>query len=120
VWGQLSQLGIALGANSVLLKYSRTAEQQADLLGAQIMAGASYNPVEMAHFFEKLQGQPGGRGLQFFSDHPNPGNRVKSVEGIIRYLPRRAYDADTGQFDHMKSRVRQLPEPPKPPPTKSK
>ncbi|HSW51139.1 MAG TPA: M48 family metalloprotease, partial [Bryobacteraceae bacterium] len=30
---QLGRLGIGLGANSVLLKYSRTAETQADLLG---------------------------------------------------------------------------------------
>ncbi len=120
VWGQLSKLGIALGANSVLLKYSRTAEQQADLLGAQVMAGAGYNPIEMARFFEKLQGQPGGRGLQFFSDHPNPGNRVQSVESITRYLPKRAYDADTGQFARIKARVGRLPEPPKPPPAKSK
>ncbi len=53
--GQLSQAGLAFGANSVLLKYSRDAEKQADLLGAQIMSGAGYNPIEMARFFEKLE-----------------------------------------------------------------
>jgi Putative Zn-dependent protease, contains TPR repeats len=53
--GQLAQLGIGLGANSVLLKFSRTAERQADLLGAQIMSRAGYNPIEMARFFEKLR-----------------------------------------------------------------
>src|SRR5687767_3127075 len=37
--GQLAQLGIGLGANSVLLKYSRDAETQADVLGSQMMAG---------------------------------------------------------------------------------
>src|SRR5271165_736838 len=31
--GQLTQLGIGLGTNSVLLKFSRTAESQADLMG---------------------------------------------------------------------------------------
>ena len=31
--GKLAQLGIGLGANSVLLKFSRSAESQADLMG---------------------------------------------------------------------------------------
>jgi predicted Zn-dependent protease len=113
ILAQLTQAGIAFGANSVLLKYSRDAERQADLLGAQIMAGAGYHPVQMARFFEKLEGGGGGRGLQFFSDHPNPGNRVKSVEAEVRLLPPRDYAFDTGQFAAMQNRVRQLGEPPR-------
>ena len=50
--GQLGQLGIGLGANSVLLKFSRSAESQADYNGALMMAEAGYNPIEMARFFE--------------------------------------------------------------------
>lgn len=38
--GQLAELGIGLGANSVLPKFSRTAESQADLMGSHIMAEA--------------------------------------------------------------------------------
>lgn len=106
--GQLTQAGIAFGANSVLLKYSRDAERQADLLGAQIMAGAGYNPIEMARFFEKLEAQGGGRGPQFLSDHPNPGNRVKLVEDEIKYLPRASYVADSGEFRAMQERVKAL------------
>ena len=34
-----------LGLNAVFLKFGRDAEYEADLLGAQIMAGAGYNPV---------------------------------------------------------------------------
>ncbi len=74
--GQLSQLGIGLGANSVLLKFSRNAERDADISGARIMNAAGYNPIEMARFFEKLEAQS-GNGIQFFSDHPNPGNRLR-------------------------------------------
>ncbi|MGE5567401.1 MAG: M48 family metalloprotease [Rhodospirillales bacterium] len=106
--GQLAQAGIAFGANSVLLKYSRDAETQADLLGAQIMAGAGYNPLEMARFFEKLEAEGGERGLQFFSSHPNPGNRTKAVEAIIPYLPRTNYTGDSGQFRTMRDRVAAL------------
>jgi hypothetical protein len=112
--GQLAQLGIGLGANSVLLKYSRTAESDADLVGARMMAGAGYNPIEMARFFEKLEGEAGSRGLQFFSDHPNPGNRMKAIEADIRYLPKKQYVTDTGRLGRVKSAVSKLPEPPKP------
>ncbi len=110
--GQLTQVGIGLGANSVLLKFSRSAESQADELGAHIMAGAGYNPIEMARFFEKLQAQSGSGGLQFLSDHPNPGNRVKAVEAEIQTFPQRPYSAETGEFQRMKSLVAGLPAPP--------
>jgi hypothetical protein len=115
--GQLGQLGIGLGANSLLLRYSRDAESQADLLGAQIMSKAGYNPIEMARFFEKLEAQGGHNGPQFLSDHPNPGNRVKAVSDEIRYLPQRSYDAQEGNLARMKAIVAELPPPPKAPAT---
>jgi len=113
VLGRLGQIGIGLGANSVLLKFSRTAETQADLLGAQIAAQAGYNPIEIARFFEKLEAEGGARGLQFFSDHPNPGNRMKAIEDEIRQLPPRAYSADTGRLPRMKAIIAKLPPPKK-------
>jgi Zn-dependent protease with chaperone function len=112
--GQLAQLGIGLGANSVLLKFSRTAEEQADALGARIMSEAGYNPIEMARFFEKLEAQGGSRAPQFLSDHPNPGNRVRAVEQEIQAFPRRAYNAESGDFARIKALVAQLPAPPPP------
>lgn len=113
--GQLAQLGIGLGANSVLLKFSRNAERDADLLGARMMAAAGYNPLEMARFFEKLEADGGSRGPQFFASHPNPGNRVKAVEEEIRYLPRRDYTTGSGDFQKVKSLVAKLPPPVKKP-----
>ncbi len=113
--GQLAQIGIGVGANSILLRYSRAAESDADLVGARIMAGAGYNPLEMARFFEKLEGQPGSRGLQFFSDHPNPGNRVNAVQQEIGFLPKKNYSTGGGgRLARAKAAVARLPEPPKP------
>jgi predicted Zn-dependent protease len=119
--GQLAQLGIGLGANSVLLKYSRSAEDDADLVGTRIMAGAGYNPVELARFFEKLQADSGGGGrvAQFFSDHPNPANRTRAIEEEIGYLPPKRYVTDSGRLAQVKAVVGKLPEPPKPRPAQA-
>jgi beta-barrel assembly-enhancing protease len=114
--GQLAQLGIGLGANSMLLKFSRSAEGQADLMGSHLMAEAGYNPIEMARFFEKLNAQGGQRAPQFFSDHPNPGNREKAIEQEIQKLPQQDYSYQTGEFRRMKQAVAKIREPkPKPP-----
>jgi beta-barrel assembly-enhancing protease len=111
VLGSLAQLGIGLGANSVLLKYSRDAEQQADALGARLMAQAGYNPIEAARFFEKLEAEGGARGPQWFSSHPNPGNRMRDIQAEIRILPQQNYNFNTGDFARAKSLVGGLPAP---------
>ncbi len=113
--GTLEQAGIGLLANGMLLKYSRDAETQADLMGAQIMAQAGYNPIEMARFFEKLQTES-GKGSKIgnmLSDHPNPENRVKNVEDQIRAMPQKSYTGEGGGFDRAKGLVKSLPPPKK-------
>jgi len=115
--GQLAQLGIGLGANSVLLKFSRSAESQADLMGSHLMAEAGYDPMEMARFFTKLGGANGpGKGLaggvsQFFSYHPNPDNRERAIEQEARLLPQKTYGYQTGDFQRMKEAVAKIREP---------
>lgn len=116
--GSLAQLGIGLGANSVLLNFSRTAESQADTNGALIMADAGYNPMEMARFFEKLEAETGKRSAvaQFFSSHPNPGNRVKSVEALIQQMPQQQFTTgDAPAFRRAREIVSRLPPPKKKP-----
>ena len=113
--GQLAQLGIGLGANSVLLKYSRNAETDADILGARMMAKAGYNPIEAARFFEKLEAQGGGGGPQFLQSHPNPGNRMKTIQEEIQYMPRANYTTGNASLlQSIKSRVGGLPAAPTP------
>ncbi|MBX9601173.1 MAG: M48 family metalloprotease [Bryobacteraceae bacterium] len=115
--GQLGQMGVGLGLQSVMLKYSRDAERNADLLGTQLMNDAGYNPVEMARFFEKLEAESGKRSgvTEFFSSHPNPGNRVAAVEKEIRTLPRRSgyQNGDPGELNRAKSIAQGLPPAPK-------
>ena len=110
--GQLAQLGIGLGANSVLLKFSRTAESQADITGAHLMAEAGYDPMQMAAFFEKLSAQGGQNAPQFLSDHPNPENRNRAIQEEAQRMPAQKYGFQTGKFDQMKQAVSKIKEPP--------
>ena len=111
--GQLTQLGIGFGFNSVLLKYSRDAERDADIVGARNVAAAGYDPVEMARFFEKLEAEQqkagGGPPIQFLSDHPNPGNRVKSVQDEVKSMPRRSYSQGSDNFAQMRASAAKVP-----------
>jgi len=109
--GQLAQLGIVFTANSALLKFSRTDEEEADYIGAEMMADAGYNPIEMARFFEKLEEKAGRAGAieEFLSDHPNPGNRIAAISDEVREMPRRNYvDDETGQLGHVREVVRRM------------
>src|SRR5579864_1913202 len=109
--GKLAQLGIGIGAGSVLLKFSRSAESQADLMGSHLMAESGYDPMEMARFFEKLNAQGGGRTIQFLSDHPNPDNREKAIEAEAHRLPQQNYGYETGEFQRMKQVIAGIHEP---------
>src|SRR5712691_3185399 len=111
---EMSHVILRHGTNqaSKALKFSRTAESQADLTGSHLMAESGYNPMAMARFFEKLSSQGGSRGLQFFSDHPNPGNRERAIEEEADKLPRRNYGYETGEFGRMKQVVSGVHEPP--------
>ena len=111
--GQIAELGIGLGFNSVILKMSRGHEAEADYNGALTMAEAGYDPLAMAEFFQKLEAKGGreSRLAQFLSDHPNPGNRVRAVEDEIRQMPPRPYSGDTGQFATIKQLVYRIPVP---------
>ena len=112
--GQLAQIGIGFTLNSTLLKFSRTDEAEADYNGAEMMADAGYNPMELARFFEHLEAKTAQRGalIQFLSDHPNPGNRAEAIAQEMRELPTKRYVTDeTGQFSRIHDLVSRLPAP---------
>ena len=99
--GMLAQLGAGFAVNSVLLKYSRTAESQADILGTQILHDAGYDPRAMAQFFQKFE----GGGVEFFSNHPSPNNRIARVNQEVNALggvPRNA-TVSTGAFGDVRN-----------------
>jgi beta-barrel assembly-enhancing protease len=105
-----------LATGSVLLKYSRGAETQADVMGTQVLYDSGYDPRAMAAFFENLNASSEGKAPpQFFSDHPNPDNRIDRVDEEIKKLggaPEGA-ERDSAEFEAIKREVMALPTPAK-------
>jgi Zn-dependent protease with chaperone function len=109
--GQVVAAGSQIGFGAGALKYSRSYEKQADLLGAQIMARAGYDPRDLATMFQKIQAQGGGGGPEWLSSHPNPGNRYQYImqeASMLRVEPG-AGRSDTAQFRSVKERLRGYP-----------
>ena len=96
--GQLGQMGIQMGSQGLMMKYSRTDESQADAVGAVILNKAGYNPQALADFFKTLETQGGPLPPQFLSDHPNPGNREQAIEKEIANWPAQNYATDSPAF----------------------
>ena len=94
------------GANMLFLKFGRTAERQADLDGARLMAAAGYDPRDMASFFQTLERQGGQRTPEFLSDHPDPGNRVRAITELLPQITvNRNAQRGSASFDQIKARL---------------
>ena len=109
----LGRIGGGIAANSILLKYSRDAERQADLMGVQILYDSGYDPRAMTQFFEKLEAQGGNRGPQWLSSHPNTENRIRDINGEIDRLggPPAGARTDSPAFRSIRRYVAPLPKP---------
>ena len=74
--GQAS-LGCQFGFGTAFLKYGREYERQADLLGAQIMARAGYDPRDMANMFQTIQAKGGERRPRMDEQPPESGQPLR-------------------------------------------
>jgi Zn-dependent protease with chaperone function len=100
--GQLAQAPFAV----YLLKFSREYETEADILGAQIMAQAGYDPRDLANMFRTIEGQGGGGG-GFLSDHPSPSDRYARINREAQYLRvNNSANRDSREFARVQERLR--------------
>ncbi len=108
--GEIVSQGSQFGLGTWLLKYSRDYERQADILGAQIMARAGYDPRDLARMFETIARQGrGSGGPEWLSSHPNPGNRTEYITREATFLTI-APNPDRGRdFASVKNRFASLP-----------
>lgn len=102
--GSIISTGSQVAAGAYITKYSRAYETQADLLGAQMLARAGYDPREMANMFKTLAEEGGSRGPEWLSSHPDPGNRYNAIVKEASSL-RVEGNGNTGQFQQIQSRL---------------
>jgi Zn-dependent protease with chaperone function len=108
-WGEAISQTSQFGLGAWLMKYSRDYEKQADLLGAQIMARAGYDPRDLARMFEAIERESKGRTPpQWLSSHPNPGNRVQYIQAEAAKLTIAPRPNGSG-FASAKARFASLP-----------
>ena len=104
-----AQLG-ALGAQAWMTKYSREYESEADMLGAQIMARAGYDPRDLANVFRTIQQERSGGTPEWLSSHPDPGNRYEKINREATYLQVSSNPIkSTRDFERIKERFRAMP-----------
>lgn len=91
------------------LKFSRGAETEADMLGAQYSWASGYDPNGMIVMFEKLQQKESkkpGTMAKIFSSHPTTGDRATTLRALLAKFPEREeYIISTSDFQKVKNRL---------------
>jgi len=108
VAGQAISLGSQVIPGTIFLKYGREYERQADLLGAQIMARAGYDPRDMAGMFQTIQAKGGSGGPEWLSSHPNPGNRYEAITRESALLRVSNPVRNTQEFTQLRTRLARM------------
>lgn len=109
MYGPLAQLvwtGIDFGMNMAALGITRASESEADLLGAQVLWNAGYDPRAEIEAFDAISKEEKTSGLSFWQTHPSMDDRMERVETEARYLPpKEQYVTDTGEYAKIKKLV---------------
>jgi predicted Zn-dependent protease len=66
------------------LRYGRQDESESDRYGLEFMIAAGYDPRGIVELMQVLSKAGGARQPEFFSSHPDPGNRVQTLKGLIQ------------------------------------
>jgi beta-barrel assembly-enhancing protease len=104
--GSVIAQGSQFGLGAYFLKYGREYERQADLLGAQIMARAGYDPRNMANMFKTIEKESGGGGgPEWLSSHPNPGNRFEAINREAATLQVQGTAPSNAEFQQVRARL---------------
>ena len=68
------------------MKFSRDDESIADTMGVKVMSQANYDPRMMVEVMNILEKAGGSNGVEFFSTHPSPENRIAKIQQAITDL----------------------------------
>jgi beta-barrel assembly-enhancing protease len=112
--GQAVEGAVAMSQGIMLqqsINFTRTQEIEADAVGIQLLAGAGFDPQEMATFFESLQrieGLAEGEIPALLQDHPVTSERVATARAAAAQLVRATPQPESLSYSFIKERVRVL------------
>jgi predicted Zn-dependent protease len=104
--------GIALQQS---INFTRSQEIEADAVGIQLLAGAGFDPQEMATFFESLariEGLAEGEVPALLQDHPVTSERIATSRARAARMPHVTPQPESLSYAFIKERVRVLVTPP--------
>ena len=78
--GELGNVAANLGTQLLTLKFSRSDETEADLVGLELAARAGYNPQAAVSLWRKMGEATGNGGIGFLSTHPTGPDRIRELE----------------------------------------
>jgi predicted Zn-dependent protease len=80
----VTMAALGVGAQGVVLKFSRTQESEADWIGLKLMARAGFDPQQSVALWQNMEAaSQGDRPIEFLSTHPNPDTRIKDLQERI-------------------------------------
>ncbi|MET3495396.1 Zn-dependent protease with chaperone function [Variovorax boronicumulans] len=83
-WGQVGDLAARAGTQLIALKFSRSDETEADLVGLELAARAGYDPKASVSLWNKMAAASKRQGgLSFLSTHPSGTDRISKLEANI-------------------------------------
>jgi predicted Zn-dependent protease len=110
--GMIYQNTAGIGLLGIFMKFSRSAEEEADKLGVQYMYAAGYDPGAMATMFEKLEAKnkkKPGFISRAFATHPAPPDRRASALALAARFPEHEeYVISSSEFQRVKGRLLRL------------
>jgi Zn-dependent protease with chaperone function len=78
--GELGNMAANLGTQLLTLKFSRSDESEADLVGLELAARAGYDPQAAVTLWQKMGQATGNGGIGFLSTHPTGPDRIRELE----------------------------------------
>ena len=78
--GELGNMAANLGTQLLTLKFSRSDESDADLVGLELAARAGYDPRAAVSLWQKMGQATGNGGIGFLSTHPTGPDRIRELE----------------------------------------
>ncbi|WP_454902225.1 M48 family metallopeptidase [Variovorax gossypii] len=93
-WGQVGDLAARAGTQLITLKFSRSDETEADLVGLELAARAGYDPKASVSLWQKMAAASKNQGsLSFLSTHPSGPDRITKLEANLPKVEKLYRDA---------------------------